>query len=80
MPGIVGPITKMSREWAEQQLQRMGESARHEAFYVSGVCIDESPGVYVGWRSAEVLSAGMPLSNDRGDVHLVFSGESNKGD
>ena len=49
MPGIVGLITKMGREWAEPQLQRMVESVRHEAFYVSGVSIDESLGVYAGW-------------------------------
>jgi hypothetical protein len=45
------------------------------------VCASMNPqGCTSDGRSAEVLSAGMPLSNDRGDVHLVFSGESNKGD
>jgi len=76
MPGIVGLITKMGREWAVPQLQRMVESVRHEAFYVSGVSIDESLGVYVGWVERRgSFSADMPLSNECGDVHLVFSGE-----
>ena len=76
MPGIVGLITKMGREWAEPQLKQMVESVRHESFYVSGVWIDEFLGVYVGWVERQgSFSDGMPLSNERGDVHLVFSGE-----
>ena len=76
MPGIVGLITKMPREWAEPQLLRMVESVCHEAFYVSGVWIDESLGVYVGWVERQnSFCADMPIGNERGDVHLVFSGE-----
>ncbi len=48
MPGIVGLLTKMPREWAEPQLLRMVEAIRHESFYVTGTWIDESLGVYVG--------------------------------
>ena len=36
MPGLVGLITRMPREWAEPQLLRMLETLRHESFYVSG--------------------------------------------
>lgn len=54
MSGIVGPITRMRRESAEPQLQRMVESVRHDAFYVSGVWIDESLGVYVGRVEGQV--------------------------
>src|SRR5216684_7381509 len=76
MPGLVGLITKMPRQRAEQELLRMVEALRHEDFYVAGTWIDESLGVYVGWVAREgSFSDGMPLRNERGDVTLVFSGE-----
>jgi asparagine synthase (glutamine-hydrolysing) len=76
MPGIVGLLTKRPREWAEPQLLKMIEAFRHESFYVSGTWIDESLGVYVGWTVRKgSFSDGMPLSNERGDVLLVFSGD-----
>jgi asparagine synthase (glutamine-hydrolysing) len=76
MPGIVGLITKMPREWAEPQLQRMVKSICHESFYNTGTWIDESLGVYVGWSVRKnAFSDGMPLQNERGDVTLIFSGE-----
>jgi asparagine synthase (glutamine-hydrolysing) len=76
MPGIVGLLTKMPREWAEPQLLRMVEALRHESFYGTGTWIDESLGVYVGWAIPKnSFSDGMPLRNEAGDVCLVFSGE-----
>jgi asparagine synthase (glutamine-hydrolysing) len=76
MPGIIGLITKMPREWAEPQLLRMLGLLQHESFYVSGTWIDESLGLYVGWTVRKgSFSDGMPLSNEKGDVVLVFSGE-----
>jgi asparagine synthase (glutamine-hydrolysing) len=76
MPGIVGFATKMPREWAEPQLLQMVEAVRHESFYATGMWIDESLGVYVGWSvRRNSFSDGMPLCNERGDVSLVFSGE-----
>ena len=76
MPGIVGLITKMPREWAEPRLQRMVKTLCHESFYTSGVWIDESLGVYVGWAERRgSFCEAMPLSNEHGDVHLIFSGE-----
>jgi asparagine synthase (glutamine-hydrolysing) len=76
MPGIVGLITKMPREWVEPRLQRMVKAICHEPFYTSGVWIDESLGVYVGWAERRgSFCEGMPLSNERGDVNLMFSGE-----
>jgi asparagine synthase (glutamine-hydrolysing) len=76
VPGIVGLITKMPREWAEPQVVRMVETLRHESFYETGTWIDESLGVYVGWAALKgSFSDGMPLSNERGDVCLTFSGE-----
>lgn len=76
MPGIVGLITRMPREWAEPQLQGMVRALWHESFYVTGTWIDESMGVYLGWAARKgSFSDGMPLCNERGDVSLVFSGE-----
>lgn len=76
MPGIVGLITKLPREWAEPQLLRMVECLRHESFYVTGTWIEESLGVYAGWVARKgSFSDGMPLRNERRDAVLVFSGE-----
>jgi len=76
MPGIVGLITNLPRQWAEPQLLRMVEALRHEPFYVTGTWIDESLGVYVGWVAREnSFSDGMPIQNERGDMVLVFAGE-----
>src|SRR5580700_8666867 len=76
MPGIVGLVTKMPREWAEPQLRRMVEVLRHESFYEAGTRMDESLGAYVGWVARRnSFSDGMPLCNEKEDVSLVFSGE-----
>lgn len=76
MPGIVGIISRLPRKLAEQQLHQMVETLRHESFYTSGTCIDECLGVYVGWTALKnSFSDGMPLTNERGDVSLIFSGE-----
>jgi asparagine synthase (glutamine-hydrolysing) len=76
MPGIVGIITAMPRQRAEQELLQMVEALHHENFYVSGLWAEESLGVYVGWVALKGSFAdGMPLRNERGDVVLVFSGE-----
>lgn len=76
MPGIVGLITKLPRVRAERQLTAMLDTLRHESFYVTGTWIDESLGVYVGWTAREdSFGDGMPLSNEAGDVVLVFAGE-----
>jgi asparagine synthase (glutamine-hydrolysing) len=76
MPGIVGLITKMPRQRAEEELLRMVGAIRHEASYVTGTWMDESLGVYAGWTVRKNSSSdGMPLCNEKGDVVLVFSGE-----
>jgi asparagine synthase (glutamine-hydrolysing) len=76
MPGIVGLVTKMPRDWAEPQLLRMVSSLGHESFYTSGTCLDESLGAYVGWVARKhSFSDGMPVHNETGDVSVVFSGE-----
>jgi asparagine synthase (glutamine-hydrolysing) len=76
MPGIVGIITRKPAKWAESKVLQMVESQRHESFYTSGVWKDECLGIYVGWTALQnSFSDGMPLTNEHGDVSLVFSGE-----
>ncbi len=76
MPGLVGLITSKPREWAEPQLVRMVESLRHESFYQTGMLIEESMGVYVGWAALKnSFSDGMPVNSERNNISLVFSGE-----
>jgi asparagine synthase (glutamine-hydrolysing) len=80
MPGIVGLITKIGRERAEQQLRQMVEALRHEAFYDTGTWIDEAAGVYVGWiGKKDIFPGGRPLQGERGDKVLFLSGEEFSG-
>jgi len=73
MPGIVGLITKIPRSRAEQQLRRMIDALCHEPFYITGMAVEESSGIYAGWIARK--ADAMPQCNERGDVSLVFSGE-----
>src|SRR5438552_3081883 len=76
MPGLVGLITRMPREEAERQLVQMVGVLCHEDFYVTGIWVEESLGVYVGWVAREnSFSDGMPFFNEHGDILLTFSGE-----
>jgi asparagine synthase (glutamine-hydrolysing) len=76
MPGIVGLITRMPREAAKRDLLQMLDVMRHENFYVTGIWMEESLGVYVGWIARKgSFSEAMPVRNERGEVNLVFSGE-----
>ena len=77
MPGIVGLITKMPGERAEQQVLKMLDTVRHDPFYVTGTWCDGPMGVYVGWAARQgSFSDGMPLSNEKGNAVLIFSGEN----
>src|SRR5215470_2519732 len=80
MPGIVGIITKLPREWAEPQLERMVEALRHELSYTSGTWVDESLGIYAGWaeRQSSFSNAG-PLENEKRNLLLLLSGEDYSG-
>lgn len=76
MPGIVGLITRWPRERAHTELQRMLGTQRHESSYATGTWSDESLGVYLGWTAHRGSFAEcMPLSNERRNLTLVFSGE-----
>lgn len=66
----------MPRKRAERELLQMLETLRHENFYVTGTCVEESLGVYVSWVARkDSFSDNMPIRNEQGDVVLVFSGE-----
>jgi asparagine synthase (glutamine-hydrolysing) len=76
MPGIVGLVSRRPRGWAHEQLLRMLQVTKHEAFYTTGTWMDEASGVYVGWTAHENNFAdAMPVRNERGDKVLIFSGE-----
>ena len=76
MPGIVGLITKVGRQQAETQLQRMVQALRHEDFYDTGTWTNEAAGVYVGWISRKgTFPGGRPLEVDPGSKVLFLSGE-----
>ena len=76
MPGIVGIIGRIPPERAARELRQMVEALRHESFYITGMWVDESLGVYVGWIARkDSFSDGMPVRNERGNAVLVFSGE-----
>ncbi len=76
MPGIVGLITRLPRASAEPQLRSMLKAISYESFYNTGIYIDESLGLYVGWTVLKSsFSDGMPLKSASGEVCLVFSGE-----
>jgi asparagine synthase (glutamine-hydrolysing) len=76
MPGMVGIITKMPRQRVEPQLLRMVQALKHESFYRTGVWIDETLGVYVGWTAIRNSFAdGMPLHEEGTESTLIFSGE-----
>lgn len=58
----------------------MVASLRHEPSYEAGTWCDEALGVYIGWVArAGSFSSVMPVSNELGDVVLVFSGEEYSG-
>jgi asparagine synthase (glutamine-hydrolysing) len=76
LPGIVGLISKMSREHATAQLRQMTEAIRHEPFYTFGTWTDPDQGVYVGWAARKGSFAdGMPVCNESKEITLIFSGE-----
>ena len=76
MPGIVGLVTRIPRERAEEKIAAMVGALRHESFYITGTWSDEQLGVYCGWVArAGSFSANMPLCDPSGEAVLVFSGE-----
>ena len=54
----------------------MVAAIRHEPFYETGIWVDRSLGIYVGWVARKGSFADdMPIFNETGNLVLVFSGE-----
>ena len=76
MPGLVGLVTMMPRQRAEAELKSMVRAMCHESFYQTGMWIDESAGVYLGWTARPGAAPdGKPMCNPRTGVVLAFSGD-----
>jgi asparagine synthase (glutamine-hydrolysing) len=76
LPGIVGLITKLPQEVAEQQLLAMVKCLRHEPFYNCGTWSDPELGIYIGWVARRGSFADeMPVRNEDGQITLFFAGE-----
>ena len=77
MPGIVGIISKRSREETEHNLHIMIKCMMHEPAYNLGTYINDQLGFYVGWVCHKDSFADcMPVFNEQKDMVLIFSGEN----
>lgn len=76
MPGLVGIVTRLPQEQVREKLARMVATLRHRPDYVTGMCMDETMGVYTGWAARPgSFAAQLPLVNETGELRLFFSGE-----
>jgi asparagine synthase (glutamine-hydrolysing) len=76
MPGIVGFVSPRAVDHHPSMLAQMVGSMKHEPFYNSGTCAEETLGTHAGW----VCHAGsyadcMPIWNETRDICLLFAGE-----
>ena len=77
MPGLVGILSKESPEKNRQYLRRMLDCLMHEPTYQDKIYLDDQAGLYAGSVShSGAFDDGMPISNEKGDVLLIFSGET----
>ena len=72
MPGVVGLVTRMPRQHAELELQRMLGAIHHESFYSARTWIDEELGVYLGCTAREgSFSDTGHVQNETRDIVLA---------
>src|SRR5574337_209363 len=78
MPGIAGIISKKSLTGKnEKDVRVMVDCMMHEPFYTSGVYVDRTMGIYVGWVNHKgSFSDCMPVYNKKKDTVLIFIGEN----
>lgn len=77
MPGIVGIISKKSRERNKKDLDLMLNTMLHEPFYTSGKYVNQELGLYVGWICHEGSFCDcMPVYNEENNLILIFTGET----
>jgi asparagine synthase (glutamine-hydrolysing) len=76
MPGLVGFLTRLPHDCAEEKLLRMLDVVRNKDIDATSIWVEESLGLYIGWITRKgCFSAEIPLRNESGDVALFFSGE-----
>jgi asparagine synthase (glutamine-hydrolysing) len=79
MTGIFGIISNRPMDINEHELSVMHTAIVKENFYKTGSYICNELGVYVGWISiADSFSDCMPVTNEKGDIILIYSGENYK--
>lgn len=79
MPGIFGIISKRPKDINQEELNAMSKSVCMEACYNSGKYTLEDMGCYIGWTChKESFSDCMPITNEKGDVILLYFGENFK--
>ena len=77
MPGILGIISKRSKEVNNNELELMRGFLHMEAFYHSGKLAFADCGVYVGWTCHKgAFSDCGPINNEKKDITLIYSGEN----
>jgi asparagine synthase (glutamine-hydrolysing) len=77
MPGIVGIISKEPAERNRRDIKMMVNALMHKTTYRSGIYEDEEAGLYLGFVSHQgAFDDFMPVSNEKGDIVLIFSGEA----
>jgi asparagine synthase (glutamine-hydrolysing) len=76
MPGIVGIVSRRPPELCTKDLRTMIECMIHEPFYNSYTYVNEKLCLYAGVVChPQSFSDPMPVSNETGDLVLLFSGE-----
>src|SRR5579872_452864 len=80
MPGLVGIISRGDRSERKHQLEQMMSATHQESFCHQGMYVDETLGVYVGWKALDGSFADkMPICSEKGDITLFFAGEEYSG-
>src|SRR5688572_17207118 len=77
MPGLFGLIGKLRKEEGTRRLQQMLKAMSYEPFYLRGIHIDESLGLYLGWTAhPNSFCDRLPARSRDGRITLVFAGEA----
>jgi asparagine synthase (glutamine-hydrolysing) len=76
MPGIVGIIDKGSSREDNKALKAMLTSMVKEDFYTSGLHVDDTSGIRIGWTCHKnSFSDCLPIWNEKKNICLIFVGE-----
>jgi asparagine synthase (glutamine-hydrolysing) len=76
MPGITGIIGRERADIRAESIERMLGVMTREAFYRSGLVLDDTAGIAVGWTAhAGGFAAANPVWNDARTIAMIVSGE-----